>query len=272
MSEERRTESEAIESSTGPALAAVEGAGEESAAEPAVVVPGEGEGVATEAGAGAVPSEVRGAPVGSGRDAEAEEEHEPVRGAEVIAGVTGLEIAAARDEMALGGGEGEPGIGGAAASPEKLLRTREVVTELCRRIGAEVAVEVRDSAEGIACSLQVRSGGEVFQMAPRGQVLEALQYLANRIVNRDSDQRKWIVLDIGTLREVKVDPAMVEMSRRLGEAARRIGKPLTVVPIQARDRRVIHQTLSEMEGVRTHSEGEGILRRLIVEPVGEKED
>ncbi|WP_373047606.1 protein jag [Vulgatibacter sp.] len=170
------------------------------------------------------------------------------------------------DEEARAGGAGEPGIGGAGAASEKLLRARQVVTELCARLGAQVDVEVRDSAEAIACNVQVRSGGQVFEVGPRGQVLEALQYLVNRMVNRDAEGRKWISVELGTFRESTTDPAMVEMATRLGEAARRIGKTLTVVPMQSRDRRVVHQALSEMEGVRTRSEGEGILRRLLVEP------
>jgi len=165
-----------------------------------------------------------------------------------------------------GAGEDEPGVGGGAAPSEKLLRARQVVEEICALLGAEVTVEVRDSAEAIACNVQVRSGGKVFEIGPRGQVLEAIQYLANKIVNREAEGRKWITVELGAFREVEPDPAMNEMARRLGEAAKRIGKTLTVVPIHSRDRRVIHQVISEMEGVRTRSEGDGILRRLLVEP------
>ena len=165
---------------------------------------------------------------------------------------------------------GDPGVGGGAAPSEKLLRARQVVEEICAHLGAEVSVEVRDSAEAIACNVQVRNGGKVFEIGPRGQVLEAVQYLANKIVNRDAEGRKWLTVELGAFREVTTDPAMNEMAKRLGEAAKRIGKTLTVVPIHSRDRRVVHQTISEMEGVRTRSEGDGILRRLLVETVAQR--
>lgn len=164
------------------------------------------------------------------------------------------------------GGEGEPGVGGASAAPEKLLRTKEVVSELFGKLGAEVDVEVRDSAEAVACSVTVRKGAEVLSVGPRGTVLEAVQYLVNRIVNRDAEGRKWVSVEIGPFRELPAaDPAMAEMAQRLGEAAKRIGKTLTVVPMQSRDRRAVHVALAEVEGVKTRSEGEGILRRLLVE-------
>ena len=194
------------------------------------------------------------------------EVQEPVVAVEAGEGVAPAELAAGELEKAPGG-EGDPGVGGAGAASEKLLRAREVVTELCARLGAEVEVEVRDSTESIACNVRVRSGANVFEVGPRGQVLEALQYLVNRIVNRDAEGRKWISVELGSFREVQTDPAMQEMARRLGEAAVRIGKTLTVVPMPSRDRRVVHQVISEMSGVRTRSEGDGLLRRLLVEPV-----
>jgi len=175
-------------------------------------------------------------------------------------------LAGEADERAASAGEGEPGVGGAAAASEKLLRAREVVVELCARLGAEVDVEVRDSPDAIACNVRVRAGGQVFEVGPRGQVLEAVQILANRIVNRDAEGRKWITVELGGFRQVQTEPAMQDMARRLGEAARRIGKTLTVLPMHSRDRRVVHQVISEMQGVRTRSEGEGLLRRLLVEP------
>lgn len=197
----------------------------------------------------------------------AEERETPTLGAE-LSGEGGAADAVepgSAPEVPFPGGEGTPGVGGAAAAAEKLLRTREVVAELFAKLGADVDVEVRDNAEAIACSVRVKRGGAVLDVGPRGQVLESIQYLANRIVNRDAEGRKFIALELGGFRDAGADPAMTEMARRLGEAAQRIGKTLTVLPIQSRDRRIVHTTLAEMAGVKTRSEGEGILRRLLVE-------
>jgi spoIIIJ-associated protein len=164
------------------------------------------------------------------------------------------------------GGQGAPGVGGSAAAPEKLLRTREVLLEVLRKMGVEAEVEVRDAAEAISCNLQVRSGAAVFESGPRGQVLEAVQYVVGKIVNRDGDDRKRIAVDLGAFRDLAPDPAMETMALRLAESARRIGKPLTVVPIQSRDRRAVHVAVAQVPGVATRSEGDGLLRRLIIEP------
>jgi spoIIIJ-associated protein len=158
----------------------------------------------------------------------------------------------------------------APASPEKLARTRELVEGLLRRLGVEAELEVRDTPEAIACSLKIRSGGELFASGPRGQVLEAAQYLVNKMVNREreAEGRKFVSLELGGFAEPAADPALERMAIRLGEAAKRMGKTLTVVPMPSKDRRAVHVALAGVEGVRTRSEGDGLFRRLLVEPEG----
>lgn len=165
-----------------------------------------------------------------------------------------------------GEGQGDPAIGGSAAPPEKLLRARQVLLDVLGHLGVEADVEVRDAAEAIACNVQIRSGGALFERSPRGQVLESVQYLVNKMVNRDLEGKKRVAVDLGAFRDTATDPVMEEMARRLGESARKIGKPLTILPMQSRDRRVVHVALTDVPGVATRSEGDGLLRRLIVEP------
>jgi spoIIIJ-associated protein len=160
----------------------------------------------------------------------------------------------------------EAGEGGGAAAPEKLLAAKDVVEGLLQRLGIDAAVEVRDGPEAIACGVRVRSGGELFATGLRGQVLEAAQYLVNKMINRDAEGRKWVRLEFEGSGEPAPDPAVERMAIRLGESAKRMGKTLTVVPMQSRDRRRVHVALANVEGVKTRSEGDGLFRRLLVEP------
>lgn len=186
--------------------------------------------------------------------------------------VAGVEVGAAGgtgpagEERPAAGIAGEPAADGTAAAEEKLLRARDVVAGLLERLGVEADVEVRDQVEAIGCSVRVRSGGGLFATGQRGQVLEAAEYLVNKMVNREAEGRKWVKLELGGFPEVAPDPAMERMALRLGEAAKRIGKTLTVVPMQSRERRRVHVALAEVDGLRTRSEGDGLFRRLLVEP------
>jgi spoIIIJ-associated protein len=147
-------------------------------------------------------------------------------------------------------------------APEKVARAREFCEGLFAKLGADVAVEVQETAEQIGVALTPRPGNRV---ELGSALLEALQYLVNRVVNPRAEGRKWVNLDVGGFRE-EGDPAVKAMAERLAAAARRTGKVLAVAPISARERRQIHLALVGAEGVSTRSEGEGLFRQLLVVP------
>jgi len=147
-------------------------------------------------------------------------------------------------------------------APEKVARAQEFCEGLLERMGARVALRVRETPEAIGISLEPQEGNGV-EMG--GSMVEAMQYLVNRVVNPRAEGRKWVNLDVGGFQE-EADPAARAMALRLAEAARRTGKVLAVAPISARERRQIHLALVGVEGVRTRSEGEGLFRQLLIVP------
>jgi spoIIIJ-associated protein len=147
-------------------------------------------------------------------------------------------------------------------APEKVERARAFCTELFSRLGAAVEVSVRETPEAIGVSLAPREGNGV---EFSGALVEAVQYLVNRVVNPRAEGRKWVNLEVGGFPD-GADPATRAMALRLAEAARRTGKVLAVSPMSPRDRRAVHLALVEVDGVSTRSEGEGIFRQLLVIP------
>ncbi len=147
-------------------------------------------------------------------------------------------------------------------APEKVARAREFCTELLKRLGANVTIELRETPEAIGISLKGEEGNT---LELSGALVEALQHLVNRVVNPRSEGRKWVNLEVGGFTE-EGDPAVKAMAERLAGSARRMGKVLAVAPISARERRQIHLALVGVEGVSTRSEGEGIFRQLLIVP------
>jgi spoIIIJ-associated protein len=147
-------------------------------------------------------------------------------------------------------------------APEKVQRATAFCEELLRRMGARVEVAARETPEAIGLALSPAQGNEVELTS---SLLEAVQYLVNRVVNPRPEGRKWVNLDVGGFSE-DADPAVKAMAGRLADAARRTGKVLAIAPISARERRQIHLALVEAEGVSTRSEGEGIFRQLLIVP------
>ena len=149
-----------------------------------------------------------------------------------------------------------------AEAPEKVRAAREFCEGLLARMGAEVDVEVKESPEAIAVALRPRPGNAI---ELGSALVEALQYLVNRVVNPRADGRKWVNLDVGGFSD-ESDPVVKAMAERLAATARRTGKVIAIAPITARERRQIHLALVGAEGVSTRSEGEGLFRTLLVVP------
>lgn len=147
-------------------------------------------------------------------------------------------------------------------APEKVARARAFCEGLLSRLGADVAVEVKETPEAIGVSLSPRPGNT---LELSGLLVEAIQYLVNRAVNPRAEGRKWVNLDVGGFRE-EGDPAVAAMAARLAASARKMGKVLAVAPITARERRLIHLALVADEEISTRSEGEGIFRQLLIIP------
>ncbi|MGB8932640.1 MAG: R3H domain-containing nucleic acid-binding protein [Anaeromyxobacteraceae bacterium] len=149
-----------------------------------------------------------------------------------------------------------------AHAPEKVARAKSFCETLFQKLELTVGVEVRETPEAIGVSLRPGPGAE-------GEIgsalLEAVQYLVNRVVNPDVEGRKWVNLDVGGFRE-EGDPAVAAMAARLAASAVKMGKVLAVAPISARERRQIHVALVGQDAVTTRSEGEGIFRQLLIVP------
>jgi spoIIIJ-associated protein len=147
-------------------------------------------------------------------------------------------------------------------APDKVKAAREFCEGLLERMGGAVEVEVRETPEAIGISLQGREGNA---LELSSSLVEALQYLVNRVANPRAEGRKWVNLEVGGFRE-DADPVVKAMAERLAASARRMGKVIAIAPISARERRQIHLALVGAEGVSTRSEGEGLFRTLLILP------
>jgi spoIIIJ-associated protein len=101
----------------------------------------------------------------------------------------------------------------------------------------------------------------------RGQMLDALEYLLNRIAARDEGASARIVVDSENYR-MRRRAALEELARRMGEQAKKKRKPVTLNPMSPRDRRIVHMILQEDTSVVTKSSGKGYFRKLIIIPAG----
>lgn len=137
------------------------------------------------------------------------------------------------------------------------------------RIGDFEISESQENDELIAIQIQ----GDAASRLGGGEARtsEAIQLLANQAAMRISEgEPKRVVLDVegeGSAREQLLEKVAERAARR----AQSTGRPVALEAMNSRDRRIIHVTLGEMDGVATMSVGEGRYRQVVVVPEGSPE-
>jgi spoIIIJ-associated protein len=110
------------------------------------------------------------------------------------------------------------------------------------------------------------SGGDSgVLIGKRGQTLEAIQYLLEKMINKKSTNRVRVLVDVEGYLEKRKDNLQM-MASRMAEKAKRTNKPVTIGQMNAHDRRIVHIHLKDENGIRTQSIGEGYYRKLMVFP------
>jgi spoIIIJ-associated protein len=161
---------------------------------------------------------------------------------------------------------------GAAAAPgttdERTERALEFVVQLLDDMEMDCEAELLEPRAEEPHEIQIDifgpDAGRI--IGKKGQVLGAIQYLTNRIVNRPGLDRRYVTVDAEGYRSRR-DDTLATMAQRLGKQAVTEGKIITFEPMNPRDRRVIHLALAKFEGLVTRSEGEGEERRVQIIPV-----
>jgi len=139
---------------------------------------------------------------------------------------------------------------------------RDLADRLLRGLGLDIQVETRDA--GAALEVNVVGPDHEFLLGQKGEALNAMQYLLNRIIYRGRRGKK-IHVDAGGFRKSREDE-MLEIARRTAEKARASGEECLLNPLNSYERRLVHLALSEIEGIETRSVGDGFLKRIAIIP------
>lgn len=146
--------------------------------------------------------------------------------------------------------------------PNKIgLDTLQKITGL---ISEDAEISVENNSEQIL--FNIKSHEAAVLIGKRGQTLEAIQYLTEKIINKHSEERIHVQVDVeGYLK--KRQENLLSLASRMAEKATRTKKPVSIGKMSAYERRIVHLSLKEDSRVRTQSKGDGYLRKLIIFPI-----
>lgn len=123
----------------------------------------------------------------------------------------------------------------------------------------EYSVEVKD--EGLAIDINGKDAG--FLIGYRGEVMNSIQNVLTNVVNKDSKEKIKIMLNIGGYRE-KREKDLENLAMKIAASVVKTGKNITLEPMTAYERKIIHTKLQENSKVKTYSIGEEPHRKVVV--------
>lgn len=143
----------------------------------------------------------------------------------------------------------------------------QFVRELVSRFGLEG--ETSTEIEEDTVRVQVDGDNLGLLIGPRGATVDALQELTRTAVQRRGDEaRVRIVVDVGGYR-LRRSAALKQFAHRVAGEVIESGSPQALDPMSASDRKVVHDAINEIDGVRTTSEGEDPRRYVVVHPASD---
>ena len=143
---------------------------------------------------------------------------------------------------------------------------QQFLSGLVREFGLEATVGYSEVDED---TVQVSASGDDLGLlvGPRGATLAAVQDLTRTFVQRQSENRTdRILVDVAGYRE-KRNAALRRFAEGIVEEVKSSGAERALEPMSPADRKVIHDTVNEIEGVRTRSDGTEPSRYVVIAPL-----
>lgn len=114
-----------------------------------------------------------------------------------------------------------------------------------------------------ALSINMEGSNMGILIGKRGQTLDSLQYLTNRVANKMQDGYVRVKLDTEDYRRRRKE-TLENLAKNIASKVKRIRKTVSLEPMNPYERRIIHSALQSDPAVSTHSEGEEPYRRVVV--------
>ena len=149
--------------------------------------------------------------------------------------------------------------------PEEIEMAKEnleiFLNEFITKISSNIEYKIISDDEYIYVTLNGEEAGRL--IGYRGETLNAMQLVLSSIANKKIEGKVRIILDIENYRE-KRKIALEELADKLARTVIRNGKQVTLEPMSAYERKIIHNRLQDSQRVKTYSVGEEPYRKVVI--------
>ena len=146
--------------------------------------------------------------------------------------------------------------------PQTIKAVEDFLKNTMKAMDMEVELKTEIDQDGALC---VDMSGEHMGIliGKRGQTLDSLQYLANRVANKQQEGYVRVKLDTENYR-ARREETLRHLAKNIAHKVKRIRRPVALEPMNPYERRIIHSALQSDPYVMTHSEGEEPFRKVVI--------
>ena len=131
------------------------------------------------------------------------------------------------------------------------------------------SLEYSIKVEDFTIMIDINGNAAGLLIGYRGETLNAMQTILSTIANRNFNDRIRLILDIENYREKRAK-ILEELAEKVSKTVLKNGKDITLEPMSAYERKIIHSKLQENTKVETYSIGEGDNRRVVISKIKNK--
>ena len=146
--------------------------------------------------------------------------------------------------------------------PQTIKAVEDFLKNTMKAMDMEVELKTEIDQDGALC---VDMSGEHMGIliGKRGQTLDSLQYLANRVANKHQEGYVRVKLDTENYR-ARREETLRHLAKNIAHKVKRNRRPVALEPMNPYERRIIHSALQSDPYVMTHSEGEEPFRKVVI--------
>lgn len=145
-------------------------------------------------------------------------------------------------------------------APERAARFTKRILYM---MGIKAKVKAVESEDKINIEIDGEDLGSL--IGSQGRTLEALQIILNAALNKNAVQKKHVYVDAGGYKKRKLE-SLKKVVKEAVNKAKEEGKPVALEPMSAYERKIVHEIVSGINGVRSESQGEEPKRKVVVYP------
>lgn len=145
---------------------------------------------------------------------------------------------------------------------ETIKYVEQFVKDTLKAMNMEVEIAFSIDEDG-ALYVDMKGDNMGILIGKRGQTLDSLQYLANRVANKHQSDYVRVKLDTENYR-ARREETLKHLAKNIAHKVKRNRRPVILEPMNPYERRIIHSTLQSDPYVTTHSEGEEPYRKVVV--------